>query len=308
MNIQQLQYIIALNKFRHFVKAARECGVSQPTLSTMINKFELELDVKIFDRDKSPIEPTALGKKIIKQAETIINDINRISEIVLSEKNTLQGSVQIGVLPTVAPYLVPLFLTRFKQKYKQVKLFISDVSADNLIDDVLSSNLDMAIIATPLHNEGLMEIPVYKERFLAYLPKQKDILLQGLINPLKMPAGKLWVLSESPCIKSDMVDFCKMKNAGDSSYKTGSVETLIRIVDNNGGYAVIPELYSKYLSSSQQKRLREFDSPYAVREISIVIRKDYVKEKMLNAIVSVIKDIIPEDKLVEKIKKYPVRL
>ena len=308
MNIQQLQYIVALNTYRHFVKAARACGVSQPTLSAMINKIEQELDVKIFDREKSPVEPTELGLKIIKQANTALNDIKRIHEIVLSEKNTLQGTVELGVLPTVAPYLIPLFLTRFKQKHQEANLRITDMGANKLIDDLLSSKLDMAIIATPLHVNELMEIPLYTERFLAYFSEQKDSLQPALINPSHMPTEKLWVLTESPCVNSELVDFCKMKDLGETSYQAGSIETLIRIVDTNGGYTIVPELHTKLLTSDQQKRLRTFDTADAVREISLVIRKDYVKEKMLNAIVDIIKEIIPEEKLVEKIKKYPIRL
>ncbi|MCK9159288.1 MAG: LysR family transcriptional regulator [Bacteroidaceae bacterium] len=298
---------MAVNKHRHFVKAAQECGVSQPTLSAMVQKLEQELDVKIFDRDKSPIEPTEIGLKIISQAETSINDVNRIQEIILSEKSTMQGNLRIGVAPTIAPYLVPQFITRFRLAHKEVELRISEIISENIESDLLTSDIDIGILSTPFKRSEFLEIPLYNERFLAYFSPQNPCQVNPL-TPENMPTEKLWVLMEGKCATSEVFNFCKMQSLGETSYKAGSIDTLIRIVDVNGGNTVIPELHTQFLTPEQQRQLTLIESPDAQREVSIIIRKDYVKEKMLNAVVNIIKQIIPEKMLVPKIRKFKVRL
>jgi len=307
MTLQQLQYIVAVNQTRHFVKAAQSCGVSQPTLSAMIQKLENELDVKIFDREKSPIEPTEIGAKIIAQSETALNDVRRIKEVVLSEMNTLQGSLNLGILPTIAPYIVPRFITRFKEVNKKVSIRISEMTVENIITYLRKADLDMAIVSTPINDSELYEIPIYNERFLAYFSPKNPCKCDE-IGPRNMPKAKLWVLEEGHCISSEEFNFCHLKAMGESSYHAGSIETLIRIVDENGGYTVIPELHTQFLSDKQKSFLRPIEAKDATREVSLVIRKDYIKEKMLNAVAEIVKEIIPETLQVEKIKKYAIRL
>lgn len=307
MTLQQLQYIVAVNQTRHFVKAAQSCGVSQPTLSAMIQKLENELDVKIFDREKSPIEPTEIGAKIIAQSETALNDVRRIKEVVLSEMNTLQGNLNLGILPTIAPYIVPRFITRFKEVNKKVSIRISEMTVENIITYLRKADLDMAIVSTPINDSELYEIPIYNERFLAYFSPKNPCKCDE-IGPRNMPKAKLWVLEEGHCISSEEFNFCHLKAMGESSYHAGSIETLIRIVDENGGYTVIPELHAQFLSDKQKSFLRPIEAKDATREVSLVIRKDYIKEKMLNAVAEIVKEIIPETLQVEKIKKYAIRL
>ncbi len=309
MNLQQLQYIVAANKTRHFVKAAQACGVSQPTLSAMIQKLEAELDVKIFNRDKTPIEPTEIGAKIIMQAETCLNDVKRIEEVILSEMQVLEGRLVLGILPSIAPYVVPDFIPKFQEQNKEVDLTISEMTSQNLVQHLLKADLDMAIMNTPLNQPDLLEIPLYKERFLAYFGASCDCKdKMDSVSPEQMPEAKLWVLLEGNCPRSDVFNFCHLRSLGETTYQAGSTETLIHIVDNNGGFTVIPQLHTQYLSEEKMKQVRPFDAPDAQREISLVIRKDYLKENMLNAVVDVIKEIIPEDLLEKKIKDYRVRL
>lgn len=307
MIIQQLEYIVALNRHRHFVDAAEECGVSQPTLSAMIHKLEEELDVKIFDRTKHPVEPTAIGARIIAQAQTTINDMARVRELVESEVNTLSGNLAIGVLPTIAPYLVPKFISKFKVDNPKVLLKVSEMRMKALIGALLDSSLDMAILATPTHNDDLLEIPLYYEKLVAYMsPQCKYKKLK--LTATKMPEENLWVLQEGQCILRDQVfNFCNSSMAN-HSYEAGSIDTLVRIVDCNGGYTVIPELHLDFLSKAQLKNVREIASPPAVREVSIAIRRDYIKERMLNAVVDTVKQIIPAEMLDERLKKFSIRL
>ena len=307
MVIQQLEYIVAVDRHRHFVKAAEECGVSQPTLSAMIQKLETELDVKIFDRDKHPVEPTAIGRKIIQQAVTTLNDFNRIFELVKSEVSMLSGKLQIGIIPTIAPYLVPDFISLFKSAYTEVDLSIVEMRSEGIIEKIMNASMDMGIVTMPVNHPDLLTIPLYKEKFLAYFSdesenKDKPLLLKNL------PNDKLWVLREGHCEQKSLFNACQQSDLCENSYEAGSIETLIRIVDKNKGYTIIPELHKVFLNDRQLGNVREISEPVAEREIALIIRKDYVKERMLNAVTDTIKQIIPHTMIHERIRKFPIRL
>lgn len=124
MTLQQMEYIVALDKYRHFVLAAEACGVTQPTLSAMIQKLEEELDVKIFNRDRKNITPTRIGEKIIRQAQIVLNETQCIKEVVADETDSMNGNLRIGILPTIAPYLVPDFIHHFRKTYPHVSLLM----------------------------------------------------------------------------------------------------------------------------------------------------------------------------------------
>ena len=307
MTIQQFEYIVAVNRYRHFVKAAEECRVTQPTLSTMIQKMEDELHVKKFDRKKHPVEPTEMGMRIIRQAETALHEIRRIQEMVHSEKELISGNIRIGIIPTIAPYLIPPFISAFRKDFPAVTLSISEMKTNNIIYNLRSSLLDMAIVSTPIEQPDFLEIPLYYERFVAYYSPdepQKDIQL----NAQNMPLEHLWVLQEGHCFRKQIFNFCDKASTHNMTYEAGSIDTLIKIVDNNGGYTVIPELHLPLLSPEQKKNIREISSPPAVREISIIIRNDYIKERIINAVADTIKKIIPEPMLNEHLKQFSINL
>ncbi|MGL4993006.1 MAG: LysR family transcriptional regulator [Bacteroidales bacterium] len=307
MVIQQLEYIVALDRHRHFVKASEECGVSQPTLSAMIQKLEIELDIKIFDRDKHPIEPTAIGKKIIQQATTTLNDLNRIFEIVKSEVNMLSGKLQIGIIPTVSPYLIPDYISLFKSNYSEVDLSITEMRSEAIIEKITNASLDIGIVTSPINSTDVLTIPLYKEKFVAYFSDKSSNKDQPLTLS-NISKEKLWVLREGHCEQKSLFNACEQSELGENSYEAGSIETLIRIVDKNNGYTIIPELHKMLLNENQLINIREISEPVAEREISLIIRKDYVKERMLNAVIDTIKSIIPEHMLNDRIKKFSIRL
>lgn len=307
MVIQQLEYIVAVDRHRHFVKAAEECGVSQPTLSAMIQKLEAELDVKIFDREKHPVEPTEIGRKIIQQAVTTLNDYNRIFELVKSEVSTLSGRLQIGIIPTIAPYLVPDFISLFKTAFTEVDLSIIEMRSEGIFEKIMNASLDMGIVTLPVSSSDVLAIPLYKEKFVAYFSEEssnKDLPLT-LRN---LPNDKLWVLREGHCEQKSLFNACEQNDLGENSYEAGSIETLIRIVDKNKGYTIIPELHKVFLNDNQINNIRDISEPVAEREIALIIRKDYVKERMLNAVIDTIKQIIPEEMINERLKKFSIRL
>ena len=308
MTLQQMEYIVAVNKYRQFVVAAKNCGVAQPSLSAMIQKLEDELGVKIFDRTKQPIEPTPIGEKIISQAEVAIRESKRIREIVDYESGNLTGPLRIGIIPTLAPYIVPDFINNFRKSNPEIELTIVEKTTAELINELHQSNVDIVIAATPLNKEEFIEIPVYYERFVAYFSNEKEAQESNL-SANDMPLDNLWILKEGHCMRNQTFNFCKNNNnIYNHIYEAGSIDTLIRIVDKNGGYSLIPELHIQYLSEEQLKHLKVIDSPPAVREVSLVITKDYLKERVINAVADTIKQIIPENMLDARLKRFSIKL
>ncbi len=307
MTIQQLEYICALAKHRHFVKAAAACNVTQPTLSMMIQKLEDELGVIIFNRGNHPITITSIGEKIIAQGRTTLNELHRITELADSETKQVAGDLRIGVIPTVAPYLVPKFIMQFRSSYPQVSLSVKEMTTTSIITHLLQSDLDMAILATPLDYEDILEIPLYYEKFVAYFSASyfdKDMPLRATDLPLE----HIWVLQEGHCLRTQVFNFCHNNITKNTEYEAGSIDTLVKIVDKNGGYSVIPELHIEFLNEEQRMHVRTIDNPPAVREISIVIKKNYAREGMINAVVNIVKQVIPPHMIDNRLKKFAVKL
>jgi LysR family hydrogen peroxide-inducible transcriptional activator len=308
MTLQQLEYVLALEKTRHFVRAAELCNVTQPTLSAMIQKLEDELDCKIFDRSRQPIEPTEIGEKIIRQAQVIIYQANQLKESVQNEKDTLSGTLNLAIIPTIAPYLLPQFIAAFKKAYPQISLKVTEMHTSTIVEKLRIAEIDMAILSTPLDDPKILEVPLYYEKFAAYISPTEPIYERTELSANDMPLDKLWVLEEGHCLRNQVFNFCNEKPEHNHTYEAGSIDTLVKIVDVNGGYTVIPELHIELLSDNQKRNLREIVKPEATREISVIIRHDFVREGMLNAVAECVKQIIPAHMLDARLKKFAIRL
>jgi len=308
MTLQQLEYVLALDKTRHFVRAAELCGVTQPTLSAMVQKLEDEMDCRIFDRSRQPIEPTEIGKQIIKQAQVIIYQVNQLKESVRNEKETLSGVLNLAIIPTIAPYLLPQFIASFRNLYPNISLKVSEMHTSTIIEKLRIAEIDMAILSTPLDDPKILEVPLYYEKFVAYISPLEPIYERTELSASDMPLDRLWVLEEGHCLRNQVFNFCNEKPHQDSTYEAGSIDTLVKIVDMNGGYTVIPELHIELLSEKQKLNLREIVKPEATREISVVIRHDFVREGMLNAVAECVKKIIPAHMLDARLKKFAIKL
>ncbi len=308
MTLQQLEYIVSVDQFRHFAKAAEDCRVTQPTLSMMVQKLEDELGVKIFDRAKHPIEPTQTGAEIIEKARGILVNTERLKEFVSSEKDGLICDFRLAIIPTVAPYLLPRFFPTFTTKYPDVNLKVSEIRTDTIIECILSGKIDAAILATPLKHPTILEIPLYYEKFVAYVSPSSPFIGEESLSAVNLPLKDLWVLQEGHCLRNQIFNFCEDKTPRSYMYEAGSIDTLIRIVDTNGGYTIIPELHLPFLTEEQHKNIRPIVSPEAVREISLVIHPDFVRERVLNAVAETVKSIIPEHMLDARLKKFAIRL
>lgn len=297
MTLIQLEYIVALDTYRSFVNAAEKCFVTQPTLSMQIQKLEELLNVKIFDRSTQPVVPTEIGVQIISQARLILQESQKIKEIIDSQKQDLSGELKIGIIPTIAPYLLPELISGMLDKYPELKLLIWEYTTEDIIRHLKTGIIDCGILATPLVDEQLKEIPLYYETFVGYLSKSSKLYKKKSIDATDLAEENIWLLNEGHCMRSQVLNICRLtKNNRIHSltYHTGSVETLIRMVDINEGATLLPELALSDLSSKQLNKVRYFKSPEPVREISLVTHKNFIKKRILKAFEEEILSIIPK--------------
>lgn len=308
MTLQQMEYIVAVDKYRHFVRAAEACKVTQSTLSSMIQKLEDELDLKIFDRNSHPIRPTHAGEQIISRAKIILYKTSQIKEMVLNEREQSTGEIRLSVIPTIAPYILPKLFKVVHQKYSDITLRVSEARTAGIVNQLERAEIDMALLTTPLHNPELLEIPVYYEKFVAYVSPTEELYSQSEIENHNLPVEHLWVLQEGNCLRDQVMKLCELNSGYSTIYEAGSIETLVKIVDENGGYTIIPELHVELLRRCQQSKIRQIVNPEPVREVSLVVRKDYVRERLLNIIAECIRDIIPEHMIDSRLKKFAIRL
>lgn len=308
MTIQQLEYVAAVDQYRHFVKAAEACGVTQSTLSAMISKLEAELDITIFDRNAHPVKPTDAGERFINQAKIVLFNVGQLKESVLSEREQTSGTVNMAVIPTVAPYILPKLFKQMHNEHPDLLLHTSEMRTDIIIDKLRKAEIDFAILTTPLKIDGFLEIPLYYEPFEAYLSDVSDFPERETISSTQLPAKGMWILQEGHCLRNQVFNFCHHRSDYSTLYEAGSIDTLIKIVDECGGYTVIPQMQTAYLNNDQRHRIRRFSEPCPVREISIVVRQDFIREGILNTVINEIKQIIPEEMLDKRLKKYAVKL
>lgn len=310
MTIQQLEYIIAVDNYRHFAKAAEACYVTQPTLSMMIQKLEDELGVKVFDRLAHPVVPTEIGALILKQARTSIYYFSQIKEIVYNEKNILAGDFKLGVIPTVATYLVPELLRVVNESKLDINLIMQEVPTSSIIENVLNGKLDGGLAATPLNNPKLTEIPVYYEKFYAYTSSRDPYVDGEEVDLQDVDIQNVWLLENIHCLRGQVLNLCQRKREGGGhqtvKYESGSLDTLISIVDYNGGLTIIPEMTAMGLSEEKQSNLRKIKGHVSVREISLVVNKDFVRQNVANAIIDMIKKSVPKSMQNPDLKKYVV--
>ena len=307
MTLQQLEYIIAVDNYRHFVKAAESCGITQSTLSSMIRKLEDELDVVIFDRNSHPVKPTISGEEVLRQARMVVYHAKQLQETSLSEKKKASGNIQIGITPTIAPYIIPKLFHHVNEN-PDVTMQASELHRDQIITKLKNAELDMAIMSYPHEVDGLLSIPLYKEEFFAYVSPNDPLYQQENINSRSMLSERLWALKHEVCFQLQVSEFCDQESKRSLLYESGNVATLLHIVNENDGYTIVPELHIPMIREEHRCHLRPLVDPVPFRIVSLFIRNDYVREGLLNFVVDAIKTIIPQHMLDERLLKFPVRL
>ena len=296
MTIVQLEYLVAVDTYRSFVMAAEKCFVTQPTLSMQIQKLEDTLGVRLFDRTKQPVMPTEIGIEVIEQARKVLLESYRITVIINEQKGEIIGELRIGIIPTIAPYLLPKFLNGFLQKYPKLKLSISELTTEVIIQKLKTGQLDCGIMATPLDEQSLIERPIFYENFVSYLSKDSELFRKKTLHVDDLDIDNLWLLNEGHCMRSQVLSICKHKkhHSNNLEYNTGSIETLIRMVDMNHGMTILPELSLQDFSVKQLDKVRYFKSPEPSREISIVTHTNFIKKRTIDVLEEEILDVLPK--------------
>lgn len=297
MTFTQLEYIVAVDTHRHFAEAAQHCYVTQPTLSMQIQKLEEELAIKIFDRSKQPVLPTEAGVEIIDQARRILAGRNELLEMLDAKKGIVNGELKLGIIPTIAPYLLPLLVPAFTRKYPQVRLVVNELTTALMLNRLREGKIDAGILVTPLQEQGIREDVLFYEELLVYVSKNNTAYQKSYVLPRDIDPDKLWLLEEGHCFRSQIINLCELRKAGKTShfeYEAGSLETLRRMVDINDGITILPELATVDMTASQLKHLRSFKQPAPVREVSLIVHRDFVKRKLVEVLKQTIMQVIPE--------------
>ncbi|WP_438962804.1 LysR substrate-binding domain-containing protein [Nonlabens sp.] len=294
MTITQLKYVLAVAQYQNFTKAAEKVFVTQPTLSMQIQKLEDELDIQVFDRTKKPIELTETGKKIVQQARNIVNESDRIQDIVDQEKGFIGGEFKIGVIPTIMPTLLPMFLRNFVNKYPKVKLRIEELTTDHIIDALQDGSIDAAIAATPLNHEMIKERVLYYEPFVAYDPRMagKD---KNKFKVQDINVDELLLLEDGHCFKDSVLNLCRGSRDTDEErfmLESGSFETLIKLADEGLGMTLLPYLNTMDLSDRKKENLSYFEEPSPAREVSLIYHRSELKMQIIEALQEVIAGVI----------------
>ena len=292
MTLQQLRYIIAIDEYHHFGKAAEACGLTQSTLSLMVKKMEEELDVLIFDRNAHPVVATEIGRRVIDQAKVVLYNVAQIAEMTRSEKEAVAGPLKIALISTVAPVLVSGLFKYIGEAAPSISLKTEEMLTATIKDKLRKTEVDMGILAGPVQDTDLLEIPLYRERFLAYVSEDNPAYSQESIKAETLLKQPIWIMRDG----LGQLDLDELNREGftyERFYEGGRVGTLIQVVNNVGGITIVPETHTNLIMYSHQRCLRPIVDPVPSRTISLIIRRDYIHEAMLNAVVDAIKRIIP---------------
>jgi LysR family transcriptional regulator, hydrogen peroxide-inducible genes activator len=307
MSITQLAYILAVEKYRNFVEAAEACHVSQPALSMQIKKLEEHLNIQIFDRSQSPVTVTAIGQKVLAKAKQTLTSFNQIYDLVLEESNGIAGEVKLGVIPTVAPYLLPLFLKKLNADFPDVSLIVEELTTQKIIEGLQKGELDLGILATPLHIKNLKEHHLYFEELKVYVSAENKLFEEKYILSEDIDLNYLWLLEEGHCLRTQIANFCELKQkqniVSQLNFKTGSLETIIKLVDKYRGITLIPDLVTLDMTDAQKSKVRRFDGPKPQREISLVCEASYPRKTIVEALKETILACLPKDYLTETKQK-----
>lgn len=304
MNIQQLEYIIAVDRLKNFTKAAEYCNVTQATLSAMVKKLEQELEIVIFDRKKNPTETTEIGIETIENAKKVVLHSQLLKDNAKKSIGKIEGRIRIGIIPTIANSLLPKILKPILKNFPNLKLDISEQTTNSITKQLKEGQLDMGIVATPLHDTEIEDIVLFYETLMVY----GDIdPVQNYILPDEIRNHKIWLLEEGHCLREQFIKLCSLKKkekmVENLKLEASSFDTLLNMIDEFGGLTLIPELYYNTLSRERKKQVSFFNAPIPVREMSIIYHRPYAKIRTIEALSNIIQTTINKDLISNKYKK-----
>ncbi|HAS44055.1 MAG TPA: DNA-binding transcriptional regulator OxyR [Microscillaceae bacterium] len=304
VSLIQLEYIVAVDTYRHFATAAENCFVTQPTLSMQIKKMEEDLGVMIFDRSKQPVIPTDVGKLIIEQARVTLRESGKIKDIVQSFQNKVNGELKVGIIPTLAPYLLPLFVGSFTREYPDIQLLVHELLTEEIMDHLQKDILDVGLLVTPLREKNIVEKPLFYEEIMVYSNLTHPILQSKNLQPKDIAQQDFWMLNDGHCFHSQVVNLCGYQEQAQKqqtfSYRSGSLETLKKMVEVEGGFTLLPELAIADLPDDKKNQARKFDQVTPLREISLVYIRNFAKSKLLNLLFKHIQENVPTEMLTKE--------
>ncbi|MEZ5037227.1 MAG: LysR substrate-binding domain-containing protein [Chitinophagales bacterium] len=297
ISLTQLEYVIAIDNYKHFAKAAEACNVTQPTLSMQLKKMEEILNIEIFDRTKQPIVATLAGEELIEQARIILRETKQFMELAKNFNTNIVGEFKLGIIPTIAPYLLPYFIGSFQRNYPSVKLKIIELKTEDIIRQLNLDEIDAGILATPLKEPNLIEEPLFYEEIKVYAKKNHPLIKKKLLESKDVLRTDIWMLSKGNCFRDQIINICSLHDNFDENitYESSSLETLKKMVDIEGGFTLIPELAVLELSVKKLDNIAEFKSPKPIREVGIVYARSVAKKKILQGLKQEILNNIPED-------------
>jgi LysR family transcriptional regulator, hydrogen peroxide-inducible genes activator len=301
MTLTQLSYIVAVDKYRHFATAAEKSFVTQPTLSMQIHKLEDELGVTIFDRSKSPVIPTEIGEKIIGQAKIILKESKQLTDIASFKENELRGTFKVGIIPTIAPYLVPLFLRSFVKKYPLIDLVFEELLTEELLEKLGNDRLDAGIIATPADQSYIYSEDLFVEPFLGYLSSSHPLVDRKRLTVKDLDRTNIWLLNEGHCFRDQAVQLCKdegpeRENHSAIEFRSGNLETLKKLVEQNFGMTLLPwTAVQEFKSSCSNAVVKEFEDPVPSRKVRLIYGRKHLKQTIISAFKESICSSIPKE-------------
>ena len=300
MTLQQLEYILAVDRYRHFGRAAEACNVTQPTLSAMIGKLEEELNAKLFDRNRQPICPTPVGEQVIRQAKEVLAQADNIKDIVEEEKHSLNGTFRVGILPTIAPYLLPRFFPQLMKKYPTLDIRVREMKTHEIKEALLQGDIDAGILANIEGLEEYSQLHLFYEKYEGYVSREDALFAKETLRTSDVASSRdLWLLDEGHCFRDQMVRFCQMKSSQTSqlAYNLGSMETFMRMVESGKGITFIPELAVMQLGSEQKELVRPFAIPVPTRQLLLITNRNFIRQTLLDVIVKEIQASVPKEML-----------
>ena len=304
VTLTQLDYIVAVDTYRHFGKAAESCFITQPTLSMQIKKMEEELEIIIFDRSKQPLIPTDVGQRIIEQARLVLKQAEEIGNLVQDHKKQVSGMLRIGIIPTLAPYLLPMFIGNYKKRYPNIFIKVVEQTTENITNLLNKDLIDVGILVTPLKEEKIIEKPIFYEEMLLYVNPEHKLYKKENVTIKDIATPEIWLLSDGHCFRDQVINLCTYVGTADSQlpfhFEAGSLETLMNIVDREGGLTVIPELAKYSMAKKKLDNVRPFSNTKPLREVSLVYSRHFAKHKLINLLWREIKDSIPDELQDEK--------
>jgi LysR family hydrogen peroxide-inducible transcriptional activator len=295
MTITQLEYVVAVDTWRHFRVAAEHCFVTQPTLSMQIQKLEDELGVKIFDRTKQPVLPTEVGSAIVAQARVVLREAGRIQQLIDEHKDVMAGEIRLGIIPTLAPYLLPALYGQLRSRYPAIHLMVKEAKTKEIIHDLKNNRLDCGLVVTPLKEPSIREEVLFYEELYVYVSAGHALQHKTYVLPDELLPEQLWLLEEGHCFRNQVLNLCELQKQSNTSfrYETGNLDTLKRMVDHSEGITILPELAVRQMDEADRRQVKQLGAPSPVREVSLVTHRDHLKTRLLTILKEEVIQLVP---------------